>query len=514
MTALLDSQSNQSSPSDVVDPSHCTSVHFSNESRLAGVVWLTVQSLVSKLLQMTVLIPLTWLLEPKELGLIGLVTAILAFCGLIQQCGIREVLIQRQSEFNQWATAAFWMSACAGTLGAVIICLSSPIASFVWNKPHLPGLLLVIAITVPLQALVTVPEARLYTRLRFRAMAVTGIVIGLLQAGLTLVMAWLGMAAYSFVLPVAVAAGLRLTCFWALAGCRMHWLPEFYRWRLLVTDSSVIFLTNLSYIVVSQGDYLVLGKMISDESLGHYFLAFNLAMAPLHLFATNLNSVLFPSLSLMSGNTHRQAQVCLRVSRILALVVMPLSFVQAIAVEPMVKLLFDSTWHAIIPLAQILSLGMALRCIGWPSASLMQAAGRFRTRLVLAVTWAALLLFGVGLGAWIGQVLAATVAVALVYTVVGPVTLYVALRPHGMTLRQLSIQCGRPLMAAFAVSLPAWTIGRILMDYSPAVQLASILGTAIVLYLPLIRFADSESTAELLRRLTPQFLLRFHYCRS
>jgi PST family polysaccharide transporter len=232
-------------------------------------------------------------------------------------------------------------------------------------------------------------------------------------------------------------------------------------------------------------------------------------MAPLHLFAVNLNSVLFPSLSLLEDDPQRQATICRRVSSMLALVVTPLSLVQAVIAGPAIRLIFEPAWHAMIPLVQVLSLGMALRCIGWPSASLLQAQGRFSARLALAAAWAILLLAAVGCGAWLEGVLGGALAVSLIYTIVGPVTLFVALKPHQVRLQQLLVLCGRPLLAGLAVAGPAWGAGHLIGSDRPGLQLPVTLLTAMLLYVPAIRFADLSAATELSKRLIPRFAVRF-----
>jgi PST family polysaccharide transporter len=76
----------------------------------SGFVWMTTQSLGLKLLSAASQLALAWLLQPTEFGLIGLAYAVTGFTALIQQAGLREILVQRHNRFRRWSNAAFWMS--------------------------------------------------------------------------------------------------------------------------------------------------------------------------------------------------------------------------------------------------------------------------------------------------------------------------------------------------------------------------------------------------------------------
>src|SRR5687767_7719447 len=93
------------------------------------------------------------LLLPEAWGMIGMAYSVTAFAGLIQQAGIREILIQRQSHFGRWANPAFWMSLTLGCLGALVMVILAPVAAWMYEDSRLIWLILILAISAPFSGL-------------------------------------------------------------------------------------------------------------------------------------------------------------------------------------------------------------------------------------------------------------------------------------------------------------------------------------------------------------------------
>jgi len=68
-------------------------------------------------------------------------------------------------------------------------------------------------------------------------------------------------------------------------------------------------------------------------------------------------------------------------SRILALVVLPPSFLQTAISGPVLHLLFGDKWTRAVPLLQILSIGLAFEVVPCVAGALLNAKGRFAMNL-------------------------------------------------------------------------------------------------------------------------------------
>jgi O-antigen/teichoic acid export membrane protein len=487
-----------------------------------GFVWLMAQTVGSKVVGLVGQIMLAWLLTPDDFGLWGSVTIIIGFSGLIQQAGLRETLIHRQRTYHLWANSAFWMSAGLGLVGAALTAALAWPAAMFFHEPRLLGLLLVLAATAPLMSLDTVAEAKLQNQMRFGLLAGVNWGVALAQLGLTLMFALLlprEYRAYSFVLPRPFIALSRLAILWRAARPPVRWRPEVRRWKYMFSDSATLFTSNLFLMLQWQGDYIVLKRMYEAAVLGIYFLAFNLSIQTMQLFTGNLTGVLFPALSKLQGDPARQIRAFLDATRLLALIAVPLCFLQMGAADPGVRLFFqDNKWQAGIPVLQALSIGMAFRVVASPGGSLIQAQGRFRviliTNVINAFIFLALVTAGAQIGndrspnVWMQPATTVGIAVAFYFATISPIFLWVAIRPSGGTWRDVGRVYAAPLLASALAATGAMWAGHLVPvqqirghHWGQSARLFVIVAWFVGLYVPLIRWMAPDAWRALLGRI-------------
>jgi O-antigen/teichoic acid export membrane protein len=487
-----------------------------------GFVWLMAQTVGSKIVGMGGQVILAWLLTPNDFGLWGAASIVMGFSGLIQQAGLRETLIHRQRTYHLWANSAFWMSVTLGILGGALTAAAAVPAAEFFHEERLIGILLVLAGTAPLMSLDTVAEAKLQNQLRFGLLA--GVNWGVAVATLVLTVAFASILpaqykAYSFVLPRPIIALSRLWILWTNARPPVKWDAQVRRWKYLLSDSATLFTSNLFLMLQWQGDYIVLARLYDKAILGIYFLAFNLSIQTMQLFTGNLTNVLFPALSKLQADPKRQIRAFLDATRMLALVAVPLCFLQMGVADPGVRMFFqDHKWQDAIPVLQALSLGMAFRVVASPGGSLIQAQGRFRVILITNIINAIVFLSLVTVGAMMGDPNAASlwhrpattvgIAVAIYFALIGPIFLYVAIHPSGGTWRDIWNVYVAPMFASAIAVATAMAIGALIPvhqihvhRWGEALRVTVIIAWFTAAYIPLVRWIAPDAWAALLQRL-------------
>lgn len=420
------------------------------QQTLRGFTWLMIQSVGTKLVGLVGQVILAWLLRPQDFGAIGLAYTVSTFAGLIQQAGLIEVLVQRQAKFRYWANIVFWMAMTAGLISALVMVIAAPLAASGYKNPQVAPLILILALVVPLNALNIVPSAQLQIELRFRLIAMIGTAQAIGTLCLSVLLAKLGYGPYSFVLPQVVTSALGVTVLWLIVKPPVRWDLQLRRWRYLVPDSGWLFITSLLMTVTMQGDYIILGLLSTPHAVGIYFFAFNLSLQVLSLFTSNVGNVLFPVLTKLQNDPARQTEAFLKAIKLLALLGVPGCLLQAALADPLIHALFAPRWHPAIPLLQILSVGMAMRVVAFPSISLLKAQGRFQKLFRLFLFYALIFLILVMLGAFAGGSLGVAIAVSTYSIMIGAVSPYLVIRPVGRGWRDI--------VAVYAVPLAAGTV--------------------------------------------------------
>lgn len=466
------------------------------------------QGLISKIVSfLSQIVMAKYLLNPDDFGVFSLGLSIFTFTSATLNVGTTEVLVHRQSSFHIWANASFWMTLASGLIAAAATFIAGPLAERAYEAAQLSEVLMILALSAIPTALALVPSAKLTADLRFTSLAATTGLQVILLAVLSIVFAAIHPGPEA--LAWAKAASATVFCFmlWWLAPTKLKWRAQFRRWKYLFADNTYLFMSKVALLVVSQGDYMILGLMTSEHNVGLYFFAFSLSMQSMALITGNVASVLFPALSKLQHDPRMQMKRFLRASELLAMIGVPACFVQAAVSRPAVELLFDERWHESIPLLQLLSLGMAFRMIGSPGGSLIMAQGRFRALLVLCLSYAVVFAAAVIVGGYIGDMLGVAIAATIFFTLQGPVNLYVAIQPNG----------GRPIDIWRVYAAPV-TAGAIAVGGSAAIvdQLplppsrAGLIGQILLIgafsgmsFLILARVVATEQLRELVERMSP-----------
>jgi PST family polysaccharide transporter len=442
------------------------------------------QTLGTKGINTTANIVLAWLLAREDFGLIGLAYTVTAFVSVLQRAGLREILIHRHAQFRRWANPVFWMSLTLGIGGMLLTLASIPLVVRIYQEPKLAGLLAILSLNAPLSALLVVPQAKLSNQLRFKAQSLIVVTVALVQAMIACTLAWRGWGAYSIAVAMVTSIAVNALIQWSLAPHRPGIRLRIRRWWYLMGDSAALTIMSALWTVTSQGDFIMLGIFHDAVQTGLYYFAFNLSMQTVTLFTDNLGNVLFPTLSKLQEDPHRQTQAFILASRMLALVTIPACFLQAALADPAIRLIFPDKWAPAIPVVQILCIGMAFRAVGAPGQSLMQSQGRFKTLMIFHGALSATFIISVGMAAAFGGLVAVALAESLVFVVLWPVVCYLGIRYGGGRWREVSRIYTPAMIGSVLAITPGWAAAMMLpsMPYGNVVRISLICASSLLFY--------------------------------
>ena len=468
----------------------------------AGFLWMLAQTLGSKVAGIVGQVILARLLVPRDYGLVAIAYMVVSLPAILRQTGIPQIIIQKGPTFGRWANAAFWMELALGTATMLLMLAVAPFAAYAYKAPVLFGLIAFISTTAVFNALMSVPIARLTLDLQFKKLAALGLGYNVLAMLLSVGLAFYGFGPYSFVVPLPICMLLRLLAVWWLAPVRLHWHPQFYRWRAMAADSGRLMVGGLCYLLQIQADNLALSIWHSKATVGQYFFAANLSNQVLQLLTLNLASVLFPVLSRLNAEPARQTAAFLRATRVLALVGIPICVAEAVLARPAILVFFGAKWLPAVAMLQVMALTAVVNLVGNTAANLLQAQGRFHAAMVWALASAATFTVLVFAGSIFGGAVAVAAAGLLAAVAIVPLKLLAAIRPGGGRWRDVGGVYFWPIGLAVAALLPA--VGVELFCRWPWAHPVASLGfaavTATVLYVPLVLWLRQKESAEMLSR--------------
>ena len=419
-----------------------------------GFFWMLAQTVGSKIFGFATQIVLARLLAPRDFGLVALAYAAVAFVAVIRNTGIQQILVQRHKHFRRWANPAFWFEFSVGLATAAMLAVAAPIAAAAFHSGTLIGLILVIAAAAPLSPWYVVPSAKLTMDMRFRAIAAVNIGYNLIAMVVSVLLAWRGSGAYSFVIPLPVAGVVRAIWLWRLARPPIRLRPQMRRWKFLIGDSGYSLGTGFIFSILGQAGSMALGLFYAKAVVGQYFFAFNLSTQVWQLLSQNLGSVLLPALAKLQDDRPRQIAALLRASRMLAFVGVPLSLLLAVVAKPLILIVYGAKWLPAAPVLCVLAVAMALGVPSFAAYTAMQSQGRFRTVFLFSAAQLPCFLAAAIVGAPAGGALGVAVGWLLVNSFVSPLWFKIA-GGRVVGWRQVAGVYSGPLLAAVLALAPA-----------------------------------------------------------
>jgi O-antigen/teichoic acid export membrane protein len=429
-----------------------------------GFYWLTALSLLSKVIGTISQIVLSWFITRKDFGLIGTSTTIASFIWLINDAGLSQIMVKRQRRFALWATPTFWLSIVLGIIAAILTALSGLVAWRITHQKALLGLMLILAIRGLVAAPSAVPVAELNKDMRFRLLALMGIVFLLLERSLMILLTspWVRWGAYGFVITVTMVTAMRTAAMWWYARSPVKMQAQFRRWKYIYRDSWLLMMAQGFQTISTYGDNMLLAIFRSQEIVGDYYWAYNFSLQTVTFLTVNLANVLFPALSKLQREPERMRQGFIRAALLLTTFGIPCCLLQAAVARPMVIFVFGTRWQTAIPALQVLSLGMAFALVNYPAVGLLRAQGRFDMERKISGICAGLFLIVAFFGAYCGGSLSMAIAVAIYNVVAGVLFLRCAMGPDWRAIAAIFVKPLVPSVLAIGLAyLLSWHMSAV-----------------------------------------------------
>jgi len=265
----------------------------------------------------------------------------------------------------------------------------------------------------------------------------------------------------------------------------------------IIGFGSAILFSQLFWLVQSQSDVFIAGRMFDPHALGLYAEALFLSQIFMAKFVPPLNEVAFPAYSRIKDDPAAMRRGFLKTVRLLMLVSAPFYCGLTVVAAPLVETLFGPKWLGMAPYVQHISLALMLmtvqilfapvnNALGKPSVTMFVSLGGaiiFPTTFLIGSHWG---LIGM---AWAWLVAA---PLLLLYTV------RLSARLIGLSLwdivRAMLPGLAPALMMAIGVELAAELI--VPFHWAAPIRLGLLVGLGVALYGALLWTFEREVIAE------------------
>jgi lipopolysaccharide exporter len=411
-----------------------------------GVAWNMFFGVGARALQLIGTLVLTHFVAPEAYGAVLAASIAVLMIGTLTTFSFGQYLIAKQAS----PTVAFQASVVHVAIGIVAMLLvflaRDTLASWL-DAPTMAPYVAGFALAHMLDRIRYVPERMLLRALRFKAVAT-------MYGGGELLYTVVAVAlaphygAHSIVVATLVRSLVVCGLFLKFAPLSEWFAPHRIQWpvvRTLCVWGAPITAAAVADRLATRWDSLIIARLFGPAVMGRYSLSYSLAEVPINHVAEHVGGVLMPAFSKMGEDERRRAVV--RAAALMSLLVSPLGVGLAAVAPTLVTALLDPLWADMASMLAILSVMTVMKPMTWASMAYLQAIGRTRLIMALAVGRAIVVLALLTILGLAGGPLWACFGVCIGMAAHTVVTFIATDRVTGVEARACLIGVGRPLLA-------------------------------------------------------------------
>jgi teichuronic acid exporter len=331
-----------------------------DDALMGGVAWTAGVKWIAQILTWGMTLVVARMLRPSDYGLIGMAAIYLAFIQNFSEFGLGTAVITMQDLSDDQISQLNCVSLLSGVAGfAVSAALAIPIAGF-FRAPQLPAVAIVMSTAFLVSAFSIVPNALLRKEMRFKTLAIIEGLQSVVQAILTLLLAFLGFGYWALVagnLSFCLTATI-LTLVYKRQ--RLAW-PRLPMIREVLVYSRHIIVGRMSWSIYDTGDAIIAGRVLGKAPLGNYSLAWTFSQAPLEKVTTLVNRVTPSIFAAVQTDFVALRRYVRNISGALSLVIFPAAFGMSLVANDFVRVALGQKWMGVVLPLELLTLHALFR---------------------------------------------------------------------------------------------------------------------------------------------------------
>ena len=343
---------------------------------IKGTAWNYLIFGLSKGVTFVATVILARLLSPDEFGLMALGLIVIGYLDTFSGLGVENVVIYKQDNVEHNSNVAFTLGLVFNTIISVTTFLIAPLVATFFNDPRVTDIVRALSVVFIIWGLGNIHAARLKKELQFRQTLLPELGKSLAKAVVSIGMALAGFGVWSLVWG-QIAANL--------AASALYWLV--YRWRPRLTIdtktsrqllgySSQTVLSEFMGAILTNIDYLIVGKRLGPENLGLYTMAFRVPELLIINTCYIVSNALFPAYSKLQNDPESLRKGFLLTLRYIALYTVPVGLGMFIVTPEFVKVIFGDPWIPAVPVMQAISLYAVIYSLSFNAGDIYKAIGR------------------------------------------------------------------------------------------------------------------------------------------
>jgi len=352
---------------------------------LSNISWKFAERITAQLVTLVVSIVLARLLEPKDYGIISIVTIFITLANVLVSDGFGSALIQKKdADELDFSTVLFFNIGFSILLYLFLFFCAPFISNFYGNEYSiLTPVLRVLGLRIIISGINSVQQAYVSRKMIFRKFFLSTLLGTVVSAVVGIVLAYKGFGVWALVAQyltnttvdtIVLAVTVRMPVIFNFSGKRL---------KSLLNYGSKILGASLLITGFQELRALIIGKIYSSSDLAYYDRGKQFPSLIVTNIDTSIGAVLFPKMSQLQNDIKTVRETTRNSIRFSAYIMCPLMLGMAAVAKPFVSLILTDKWLPCVPLLQLFCIVYLFQPIHTANMQAIKALGHSDTYLKL-----------------------------------------------------------------------------------------------------------------------------------
>lgn len=345
---------------------------------LTGAKWTGISTVIITVIQIVQFALLGNLLSKEQFGIVGMITTVVIFTQILLDMGFSAAIIQKEKVTNEQLSTLYWLNIIIGIVLFVFLYFTSPFIAGFYNQVELIPLIKVLGIMFLIAPIGQQFQYLLQKDLNFNLLSKIEVLANVASFFSLVGLVFFIHELYAYVISQVFLHSLKGILFFIFYSKK--WKPSFI-FKLASIKELMSFgifqlMSRLVNRVGANIDYILIGRFLGAEALGIYSLAYQVVTIPVQKINPIITRVAFPVFSRSQSDNALLSEGFLNVTKILALVSLPLLLGLIAISDIFIEVFFGERWLVAAPILSILAIVGILRVLMNPNGSVILAKGK------------------------------------------------------------------------------------------------------------------------------------------
>lgn len=346
------------------------------EKVISSLFWKFAERIGAQGVNFIVSLVLARLLEPKDYGLIALITIFISISNVFVQSGFGTALIQKKGADETDFSSVFYFNILMSWILYFVMFIAAPYIADFYSEPELKLVIRVLSISLIIAGINSVQQAYVSKTMQFKRFFFSTLVGTLASAVVGIYLAYRGAGVWALVVQQLFNSTVDTLVIWFTVKWRPKLIFSFQRLKTLFSFGWKMLISSLLDTTYNELSSLIIGKKYSSEMLAYY----NRGKHFPELIINNINgaiqSVLLPALAESQEQKQRVKEMVRRSIVTSSFIIFPMMVGLATTSEAVVTILLTEKWLVCVPFMQINCVIYALYPIHTANLQAINALGR------------------------------------------------------------------------------------------------------------------------------------------